>query len=150
MSIPRVCEWNHIETLVCFLCRSASLLVPPTEDSSANSFKISVTDYRLLVTGAGIGTGTGSWFFIVSTQRHDVLQENCACIHYVDPWVVSHAYGQSKPQQWLQLNVCFIFGVCEVFNWGILVWEILSVMQVKPPSTNPISTLSAGCFIVAS
>ena len=68
----------------------------------------------------------------------------------MDPWVVSHAYGQSEPQQWLQLNVCFIFGVCEVFNWGILVLEILAVMQVEDPSTNPISTSSAGYFIVAS
>ena len=79
-----------------------------------------------------------------------VLEDNGTCIHYVDPWVVSHAHGQSEPQQWLQLNVCFILGVCEVFNWGILVWEILSVMQVEDPSTNPISALSEGCFIVAS
>ena len=43
-----------------------------------------------------------------------------------------------------------IFGVCEVFNWGILVWEILLVMQVEDPSTNPILASSAGCFIVAS
>ena len=105
-------------------------------------------NYRLQVTGAG--TGTGSGFFIAGTQRHDVLQENGTCIHYVDPWVVSHAHGQSEPQQWLQLNVCFILGVCEVFNWGILVWEILSVMQVEDPSTNPILASSAGCFIVAS
>ena len=64
----------------------------------------------------GTGTGTGLGFFIAGTQRHDVLQEKGTCIHYVDPWVVSHAHGQSKPQQWLQLNVCFILGVCEVFN----------------------------------
>ena len=89
--------------------RSTSLLVPPTKDSSTSPLKS-----QLQVTGTGSSSGSG--FFIAGTQRHDVLQENGTCIHYVDPWVVSHAYGQSKPQQWLQLNVCFIFGVCEVFN----------------------------------
>ena len=85
MSILRVCEWNHIEALVCFLCRSASLLVPPTEDSSTSSSKS-----QLQVTGTG--TGIGSGFSIAGTQRHDVLQDNGKCIHFVDPWVVSHTY----------------------------------------------------------
>ena len=125
----------------------------PIEDSSTStSSDRQLLQLQVTGTGTGIGTstGTGSGFFIAGTQRHDVLQENGTCIHYVDPWVVSHAYRQSKPQQWLQLNVCFIFGVCEVFNWGILVWEILSVMHVEDPSTNPISASSAGFFIVAS
>ena len=70
----------------------------PTEDLSANSFKISVTDYRSQVTGAGTGTDTGLGFFITGTQRHDALQEKGTCIHYVDPCVMSHAYGLLEPQ----------------------------------------------------
>ena len=75
MSISRVCEWNHIEVLVCFLCRFASLLVPPlrTRLQIPSKSQLQITGYKLQVTGTGTGTGRDSGFFIAGTQRHDVL-----------------------------------------------------------------------------
>ena len=85
-------------------------------------------------------------YVFAGVQSHYGLQDSHICMQLVDPWVVSHAYGQSEPQQWLQRNLVIVAvhrdvvksvsqktyaSSCECVrfsNWGILVWEILSVM----------------------